>query len=44
MYNLGCNGVGIMPSIYGGERIVKILNKETLEESIFDPKLNQDNK
>ncbi len=38
LYNLGCNGVGILPSIFGGERISKILNGETLSPSIFDPK------
>lgn len=38
MYNLGCNGIGILPSIYGGLRISKTLNGEVLEESIFDPK------
>lgn len=37
LYNLGCNGVGILPSLYGGKRISKILNEETLEPSIFDP-------
>ena len=42
MYNLGCNGIGIMPSIYGAERIAKILNNEKLGESIFDPRLNID--
>lgn len=37
LYNLGCNGVGILPSIYGGKRIARILSGETLERSIFDP-------
>lgn len=37
MYNLGCNGVGILPSIYGGKRIAQILNGEKLPASIFDP-------
>ncbi|MBX4195543.1 FAD-binding oxidoreductase [Candidatus Parcubacteria bacterium] len=37
MYNLGCNGVGILPSIYGGKRISRILNGEKLSPSIFDP-------
>lgn len=37
LYNLGCNGVGILPSIYGGKRIARILAGETLERSIFDP-------
>ncbi|MBP9747779.1 FAD-binding oxidoreductase [Patescibacteria group bacterium] len=36
-YNLGCNGVGILPSIYGGKRLAHLLNGETLPRSIFDP-------
>ena len=38
LYNLGCNGVGILPSIFGGDRISKIVNGEKLSPSIFDPK------
>jgi glycine/D-amino acid oxidase-like deaminating enzyme len=37
LYNLGCNGIGILPSIYGGKRISQILAGEKLEKSIFDP-------
>lgn len=37
LYNLGCNGVGILPSIYGGFRISQIINGEPLAPSIFDP-------
>ena len=37
LYNLGCNGVGILPSVYGGKRIARILRGEALERSIFDP-------
>lgn len=37
LYNLGCNGVGILPSIYGGEKISQFLNGENLAPSIFDP-------
>lgn len=37
LYNLGCNGVGILPSVYGGRRIARFLNKEKLTPSIFDP-------
>jgi glycine/D-amino acid oxidase-like deaminating enzyme len=40
LYNLGCNAVGIMPSIYGSKRIAQILNGEKLPKSIFDPKLH----
>ncbi len=36
-YNLGCNGVGILPSIYGGKRLSRLLGGETLSPSIFDP-------
>ncbi len=37
LYNLGCNGVGILPSIYGGHKISKFLKGEALPPSIFDP-------
>lgn len=36
-YNLGCNGVGILPSIYGGKRIAHHLAGDRLPPSIFDP-------
>ncbi len=36
LYNLGCNGVGILPSVYGGKRISEIINNKNLEKSIFD--------
>jgi len=37
MYNLGCNGVGILPSVYGGKKISQFINNEGLPPSIFDP-------
>lgn len=37
LYNLGCNGVGILPSIFGGMRISRLVNNEVLPPSIFDP-------
>ncbi len=37
LYNLGCNGVGILPSIYGGKRISQLLAGQELPDSIFDP-------
>ncbi len=37
MYNLGCNGVGFLPSIYGGHRIARLLAGDALESRIFDP-------
>lgn len=36
LYNLGCNGTGILPSIYGGKRIRQLLNGEQLGASVFD--------
>lgn len=39
LYNLGCNGVGILPSIYGGKRIAQLLAGIHLPPSIFDPEL-----
>ncbi len=38
MYNLGCNGVGILPSIMGAHKITRHIKGEFVEESIFDPK------
>src|SRR3989344_88701 len=38
IYNLGCNGVGILASIYGGWKIAKILAGEKFASSIFDPR------
>jgi glycine/D-amino acid oxidase-like deaminating enzyme len=37
VYNMGCNGIGLLPSIYGGKRVAQIINGETLAPSIFDP-------
>lgn len=37
LYNLGCNGVGILPSVFGGERIAKLVWGEDVAPSIFDP-------
>lgn len=37
MYNLGCNGVGILPSIYGGKRVSQLLSGLGLGASMFDP-------
>jgi glycine/D-amino acid oxidase-like deaminating enzyme len=38
LYNLGCNGVGFLPSIYGGFRISQLLAGVPLDPSIFDPR------
>jgi glycine/D-amino acid oxidase-like deaminating enzyme len=38
LYNLGCNGIGILPSIYGSSKIARIVAGEKFGESIFDPK------
>ncbi len=35
-YNVGCNGVGILPSIYGGSRLASLLSGEDLPPSMFD--------
>lgn len=37
-YNLGCNGVGLLPSIYGGFKISQMLSGKKLPKSIFDPR------
>ena len=39
LYNLGCNGIGLLHSIYGGDRIARIIAGEKLSPSIFDPRL-----
>jgi glycine/D-amino acid oxidase-like deaminating enzyme len=36
-YNLGCNGVGILPAISGGEKIAKLMSGEAPPSSLFDP-------
>jgi glycine/D-amino acid oxidase-like deaminating enzyme len=36
-YNLGCNGVGLLPSIMGAARIARLLQGDTLPPSMFDP-------
>lgn len=36
LYNLGCNGVGILPSIFGGRKIARYLSGEQVPPSIFD--------
>jgi glycine/D-amino acid oxidase-like deaminating enzyme len=38
LYNLGCNGVGFLPSIHGGRQIARLLAGERLPRSIFDPR------
>ncbi len=36
LYNLGCNGVGLLPSIYGASRISRLIGGEILPPSMFD--------
>lgn len=36
LYNLGCNGVGILHSIYGGDKIARHLAGEKVEKTMFD--------
>ncbi len=38
LYNLGCNGVGFLPSIHGGHQIGLLLAGHRLPPSIFDPR------
>lgn len=37
-YNLGCNGIGFLPSIAGAKRIAQLLTGKKFGPSIFDPK------
>ena len=36
LYNLGCNGVGILPSLYGGRTLARHIAGESVAPSIFD--------
>jgi glycine/D-amino acid oxidase-like deaminating enzyme len=38
LYNLGCNGVGFLPSIHGGRQVARLLAGASLPRSIFDPR------
>lgn len=38
LYNLGCNGIGILSSIMGARKIARHIAGEQVPESIFDPK------
>lgn len=37
LYNLGCNGIGIIPAVYGGDRISKLLLDVNLDDDLFTP-------
>lgn len=37
LYNLGCNGVGILPSLFGAKKIAGLLAGKTYPPSLFDP-------
>jgi glycine/D-amino acid oxidase-like deaminating enzyme len=36
LYNLGCNGIGILPSLHGARTVARFLAGEKVEKSIFD--------
>jgi hypothetical protein len=36
LYNLGCNGVGILPSLCGAKKISDILLGKPMQPSMFD--------
>jgi glycine/D-amino acid oxidase-like deaminating enzyme len=38
LYNLGCNGVGFLPSIFGGNRVARTLAGRPPRPGIFDPR------
>lgn len=40
LYNLGCNGIGLLPSMYGGKRIAHIVAGEKVEPMIFDVRVD----
>ncbi len=37
LYNLGCNGIGLMPSMYGGWKIAQLLRGTDDDVRLFDP-------
>jgi glycine/D-amino acid oxidase-like deaminating enzyme len=37
LYNLGCNGIGLLPSIWGGETVARYLAGEAVPRTIFTP-------
>ena len=41
LYNLGCNGVGFLPSIYGGHRVARILAGESPRPENLRPPLKK---
>jgi glycine/D-amino acid oxidase-like deaminating enzyme len=41
LYNLGCNGVGILPSIFGGKKISDHLTERAIPKTIFDPEVQR---
>ena len=38
LYNLGCNGVGFLPSIHGGHSLARLLAGDSPAPSVFDPR------
>jgi glycine/D-amino acid oxidase-like deaminating enzyme len=38
LYNLGCNGVGFLPSIYGAHHLARHLDGDNLPPTVFDPR------
>lgn len=38
IYNLGCNGVGIMPAFWASKQLVAIVNNEKTTPTLFDPR------
>ena len=37
MYNVGCNGIGILPSLFGGWKIGELCKGVTFNPQVFDP-------
>lgn len=38
LYNLGCNGIGILPSVMGGKKVARHIAGEEVEKTVFDPR------
>lgn len=38
IYNLGCNGIGLLPSLIAARRLGSLFSGEVLTQSVFDPR------
>lgn len=36
IFNIGCNGIGIIPAFFSGDKVARLINGEKFERSLFD--------